>query len=596
MRLFCKTLVIITLLSLLFYNDVNAKSQKKIRVDSISLKGVSAFSQRRLSKVIITRQSKMFRSFTYNEEILLDDLNALVLFYQQNGYLEASVTNYDVKIDSSSFKAQIDITIAEGELTNVEGVSVFGNSVFPDSLLLQKITIRGGDPFLRTRIDNSTVNLLTFYADNGYLDAEVAPVIRINTETHRVIVDFNITERYPFVVGEIKLQGLEKTKKEVVMRELIFNPQELINYSTLLKSQRNIYLTGLFQSVFVRPQPSSSSDSTKKDILIEMKEEMTSEFNVAFGYGSIDRARSKIEIYNNNLRGTSLKLGLTGKVSFIQRAIETSFTNPWTFGIPIRTDLNLLLEHKDEPGYTFNRVGGKIIVGRNFNNKNIIFTILNERTKLSRIRISNIKQDPKSNTRSAKLLFNKDTRDNLFNSTKGYYLESSGEFGWFITERNRKFIRFNGQCKYFYPLNPLTIIGTSISLGLMDSEGGLPFIPLHERFYTGGPNSLRGFEYEKAGPLDVKRVPIGGKIKFIWNLMEIRRNIYKMFGGVVFIEIGNVWLTWKDVNLQKLRSDVGVGLRVKTPIGLGRLDYGITVDRKKDEPHGQLYFSMGQAF
>jgi len=205
-------------------------------------------------------------------------------------------------------------------------------------------------------------------------------------------------------------------------------------------------------------------------------------------------------------------------------------------------------------------------------------------------------EDPKSNTRSVKVMFNRDTRDNLFDATKGFYLEASSEFGGFFTAKTRKFIRFNGQFKYFYPFNSLTIIGTSVELGIMDADGGLSYIPLHERFYTGGPNSMRGFEYEKLGPLDKKRIPIGGKIKFVWNLIEVRRTIYKMIGGVFFIDIGNVWLTSRDMGLRDVRFAIGLGLRVNTPIGLGRLDYGFNVDRQKHEPRGQLYFSMGQAF
>ena len=78
--------------------------------------------------------------------------------------------------------------------------------------------------------------------------------------------------------------------------------------------------------------------------------------------------------------------------------------------------------------------------------------------------------------------------------------------------------------------------------------------------------------------------------------MEVRRRIYKMIGGVFFIDIGNVWFTSRDMRLQDVRSAIGFGLRVNTPIGLGRLDYGINVDRQKHEPRGQLYFSMGQVF
>jgi len=310
----------------------------------------------------------------------------------------------------------------------------------------------------------------------------------------------------------------------------------------------------------------------------------------------VERVRGKVEVYNNNLRGTSLKLGLTGKMSFLQRGVELSFTNPWTFNTPIRTDMNLLQEQREEPGYDLVRTGGKLIVGRKYDSSNITLTYLHERTKLSNIKVASIRDDQKLNTQSLKLTYIHDTRDNLFNSTRGMFYETSSEVGWFFTERTSTFYRLTGLFRYFFPLNSLTVAATSVEVGFIDAEGGIGSIPLHERFYAGGPKSLRGFQYEKAGPLDRKRIPIGGKLKIVWNLLEIRRTLYKMVGGVVFTDIGNVWSKPEDVSLGDLRAASGLGLRVNTPIGLGRLDYGFNIDRRKDEPRGQLYFSMGQAF
>ena len=130
----------------------------------------------------------------------------------------------------------------------------------------------------------------------------------------------------------------------------------------------------------------------------------------------------------------------------------------------------------------------------------------------------------------------------------------------------------------------------------MDSPDGLERIPLHERFYAGGPNSLRAFDYQKAGPLDEKRVPTGGRLLIVWSIIEIRRSLYKMIGGAVFVDAGNVWTKPEMFKFRGLRAALGFGLRVNTPIGLARLDYGINLDRRTGEPRAKLYFSMGQAF
>ncbi|MBN1292057.1 MAG: outer membrane protein assembly factor BamA [Candidatus Latescibacteria bacterium] len=589
--------LIIMLMCIVFSEyPVCAQSGKKFKVKSISFTGNEAFSKNRLSRVMITRKSGFLSKYYYNEGIFRDDLKALQLLYNQNGYFDANITDYEVLADSARSVTDIEITISEGVLTHIEGVSVLGNFVFSDSLLFEKISVHADEPFRQNKIDASTVNLLTFYADNGYLDAEVQPDIRVNSETNRALVDFNIREKSQFTIGEIYVNGLEKTRRNVVDRELLFTSGEVINYSLLLKSQRNIYLTGLFQSVFIRPYISTHGDSTRKDIHVDIKENMSGEFNVALGYGAVDKARGKMEIYNNNLHGTANKLGLSGKISYVERTIESSFTNPWTFGTPVRTDINFLQERRDEPGYLLNRIGGKLIIGRKLNNNNITLTYRHERSKLSNVQIEDIPDNLKSNTRSIKLSFIRDTRDNLFNSTKGLYFETSSELGVFYTAGSTQFYRLGSQIKYFYPVQTKTVFATSAEVGFIEAQDGLLSIPLHERFYAGGPNSVRGFEYEKVGPLDSNRVPTGGSFRLVWNPLEIRRMLYKMIGGVVFVDVGNVWEKPEDVSLSDLRYGTGFGLRVNTPIGLGRVDYGFNLDSRKDEPGGQFYFSMGQAF
>jgi translocation and assembly module TamA len=81
----------------------------------------------------------------------------------------------------------------------------------------------------------------------------------------------------------------------------------------------------------------------------------------------------------------------------------------------------------------------------------------------------------------------------------------------------------------------------------MDSFGSDKEIPLNERFYTGGPTSLRGFGYQLVGPLASEGEPKGGKFKIVWNVLEFRRSIYKIIGGAVFVDAGNIWTDIESV-------------------------------------------------
>jgi outer membrane protein insertion porin family len=574
-----------------------AEIPSKLKVSSVTFAGNRNFTDRQLKKVMLTRPSGFLSRSYYYSDILNDDLENLVLFYQQNGYLEVQITDTTVSTDTTRQIVDIRIAISEGRLTRVEGVAVLGNTVYLDSLLLQKIGVEVDDPFRRAKLQEASLSLLTLYANNGYLEAEVVPDVRINSETHRALIDFIIRERNQFTIDEIRFDGLKKTKPKIVRRELLFRPGEVIQYSRLLESQRRLYLTGLFASVFVRPQVAASDDSSKKDILIELQENESIEFNVAAGYGSVEKARGRIEIFNTNWRGTARKLGLATKASFINRGIEGSFTEPWTFGIPWRTDINLLLEYLEEPGYNLNRIGARFVVGRGFGKRSTFsVTYRHERSELSHVEVAPVPEELESNIRSLTLSLIYDTRDNLFNSTRGTYAEWKNELAGSFLSGTDTFVRSVGRFKFFRRLRRSTIVGTAVEIGWMDVFGSSREIPLSERFYTGGPNSLRGFGYQLVGPQDSDGDPIGGRLKLVWNLVEIRQAVYKMIGLALFADVGNVWSEPEGSRISDLRTSTGVGLRANTPVGMVRLDLSMNLEPQEGESKTKLYFNMGQAF
>jgi outer membrane protein insertion porin family len=573
------------------------EAPKRLKVKSVTLEGNQAFSERRLKKVLLTRPSKFLSPSYYHPEILEEDLNNLVLFYQQNGHLDAHITDSRVTIDSAQGDVQVHVQISEGELTLVEGVALFGSTIFSDSLLFERIKIQPGDPLRQPRIQEATLSLLTLYANEGYLEAEVKPDVRINSETHRALVDFVISEKNQFTIDDIHLKGLEKTKPRVVKRQLLFHPGEVVKYSKLMESQRRLYLTGLFQSAFVRPQAAASGDSATKDILVDLKENQSIEFNLAAGYGSVEKARGRMEIFNNNLAGSALRAGASAKLSFISRGLELSFTDPWTFGLRLQTDANLMLEYLEEPGYDVNRRGGRLVIGRAFGKRSSVsLSYRYENAKVKNIQVSDVPEQLETNLRTLTISLILDTRDNLFNSTQGICFEWKNELAGSFLRGTDTFVRSVGRLRYFYSWKRSTIFATALEVGWMDFFGESKDIPLSERFYAGGPNSLRGFGYQLVGPLDAEADPFGGRFKLVWNLLEIRQALYKLFGMAIFADVGNVWSKPKDFHLDDVRTSAGFGLRANTPVGILRLDYGINLQPKKGEPGGKLYFSMGHAF
>ncbi|MCB2200913.1 outer membrane protein assembly factor BamA [bacterium] len=593
-----KTSLFLTLIMLCSAEALAVKADSRYVIDEVEIEGNEAFSDSRLYKVMLSRPSSIFHKYYYYRSILTEDIRQLTNFYQSNGYLEATFDPPTVKTDSSNMKVTITLKVREGNLTRIEGITMFGNEIIPDDSLLARIKIKVGDPLVRRKNDNANVSILRMYADRGYLDATVEPDVRVDSVAHLALIDFNIHEAKQYTIGEIRFEGNEITRHNVVRRELRFKSGQTVVYSKLLQTQRNLYLTGLFQSVFVRPVVPQSQDSTLKDVVVEVRENLPKEFSVAAGYGSLERLRGKLELFNTNLAGTARKIGMTGRLSLIHRAVEGQFTDPYTFGTPWRTDFSVSTLYKKEPGYEIYTTGGRLTVGHVFLKKSrITFTYRHETSLLRNVRVAQIPEELDTRIRSFRQSVLLDTRDNLFNPKRGSFLEWSNELAGAFLEGTNTFVRTGVTGRYYLPWGTKTVFATGMQAGWMNSTGGgLTAIPLNERYYAGGPNNLRGFDYQKVGPLDPNRNPIGGRVLLVANLIEARRTIYKWFGAALFFDMGNVWASTSDFDPVDLRYSPGVGLRVDSPIGLARVDLGLNVDPLPGEDSYKVYFSIGQAF
>ncbi len=569
----------------------------KFKIKTVKIEGNHAYTDKRLHRVIVSKPSMLFNPVYYYEEVLRDDIAGVELFYRHNGYLDAKVDTFSVSLNTSKRRADIKLRITEGPLTKIDGISMFENSVFSDSILLRLIPLKPGLALRRAEIEDGTLALLTFYAENGYIEATATPEIRIDSAAHLAQVDYFVKENRQYSIDSIIYKGLEKTHLKVVTREMEFKSGQIVDYSRLLKSQRKLYMTGLFQSAFVRPVTPSSLDAKKKDVLVEVKENKSREYNFSFGYGTLDKLRTGMELYNTNWRGTAQKLGLSAKLSFINKGVEGTFSEPWTFNTPWRTDLALSINYLIDPGYNQKTIGGRITIGRILLKK--ISTTLTYRhlnVELSKVKSASLPENLRSNIRSLKLTLSHDTRNNLFNPTQGIYIEPSIETAGLFRSASQSFSRVILIAKYFDRLTPSTVIGSGLELAWMASPRGFNSIILSERLYAGGPSSLRAFKYKRTGPLDADGYPIGGGFSAVWNAIEIRQSLYKIVGGVVFLDLGNVWRSVEGVSIDGIRLSPGVGLRIDTSLALVRADYGINIDPRGSEPSGMLYVSVGQAF
>ncbi len=567
------------------------------KIESVSFTGNSHVKSRNLRQLMISRPSSLFRPSYYYPELLKDDLRQIELFYHSQGFLQARVASHQVKENQQQNRVSIIIQIEEGPITRIEGISVFGNNLFSKEKLRSTILMTIGEPLKRQDADKSVYDLLHLYAEEGYLETRIRPDIRVDSDRHLALVDFMIDEGRKYYVGQIDISGIEQTLPLVIMRELRFHPGEVVRYSKLLESQRQLYLTGLFESVFVKPDQRQSMDDSMRTIRIDVRESLDKEINFRAGYNSVEKLRGGFETIYGNLGGMGRRASLRIQLSFIGRSLELAFSEPWTLGSPWRTDAQLFTTYREEPGYDLFRTGGLVSFGHRLQrNSGITTSYRLEKVNLRNIRVLDEGTETSGLLGLLGLGFTFDTRDNIFIPTGGLFIEWSNELAGLLFPASSKFTRSSFYFSGCLSVSPLTVIASGFEIGWMDAELGLASIPLNERLYAGGPNSVRGFAYQQLGPLDSAGTPSGGRLRIVLHPVEVRQTLYKAVGFAAFLDVGNVWSRASHFRPSELRWSPGIGLRANTAIGLGRIEYGFNPNPRGKERPGQLYLSIGQAF
>jgi outer membrane protein insertion porin family len=595
MKIFMRSLSFTLFLSLWFQSLLFGVEPEKVSVRRIEFQGNHIFTDGRLRKLMSTRARGLFTSSRYSPDSINDDLKNIKKFYEENGYLEADIAN--VKIDSLGNNFKIYIAITEGKPTTVESISFFGNSIYNSGQLMKTIPLKQGELLKSALVLESMAAIMTRYGEKGYLGVKVTPDIKVNHEIHRAIANFDIQENNQYSIGEITVNNLKNTHKNVVTREFLFKKGDVINYTNLLKTEKNLYLAGLFNTVYIHPESYASPDTTKKNIVIDLRERKAGEFDIGVGYATIDRFRGSFSVQDNNFLRDGRRTGFSGSLSGKSQNAKVNYTQLWTLGFRLQTNVNGIAEYDAEPGYDVRRIGGNLSFSRKMSD--YMTTLVSYR--LQKIRITNIETVTiplgleTGNLRTLEFQGTYDDRNDILNTTSGTYFDTTnGLVGTFLQGTN-SYVSTLWTFKQFYKPAEFAVLGTALQIG---SKGIFthPLIPISELFYAGGPNTLRGYAYQSVGPKDINNVPLGGRMILVWNILELRLRMYKIFGIAFFADAGTVWADPRHLRFGDIRYDAGFGPRLDTPIGVIRGDIGYKIGRKQGESRSEFYFAIGQAF
>jgi outer membrane protein insertion porin family len=591
------------------------KEKKAYQIDSVTIVGASVFDPEDLTDEFKTQPSfwrYLFSTGFLNEEIFNFDIEQLKRKYKARGYLDFRVLDVEKVYDEEY--VNLIIYIKEAEPYTIDKISMHWLKIpgkAEEKYIFQEEDLRpllnATEEFLyngdteKKDIDRMKEK----YNNLGYLEFSCRTILKTDINSHKVNVEYHIYEGVPSVIRDTKIVGNTITKDYVIRREMALHPTDLSNQLLIDKSKSRLLGLGFFQEVDIIPVDTGIEG--EKDLRVKISEKDTGRINFGAGVSSASSFIGSIGFQQSNFdlgagwpyRGGGQKLRASLEAGTRRSRAEISFVEPWLYDKPLslrtsiyyRTSIydeieeerlgvsaDLTSSMKDYPGWKYTR-GWRV--------EQVSVDVESDASQ-------ELRDEEVSDLVSA-LYFNftKDTRDQIRRPTRGgrIVLATEVQTAFIGSENNSYKLRLSGT-EYFSVFEE-SVIRIKGEIGVTDA---LDNVPIYDRFFAGGLNSIRGYEFRKVGPVDINEEELGGNSLLLGSI-ELDVPLFKRVNGAWFIDAGNVWRSSYGWNPFDINVSMGLGIRLDLPIGVLQLDYGVPIYNVNEaDSTGRLHFNFGYQF
>jgi len=553
-----------------------------------------------------TRLSFITKKGLYNVEEIERDRDRIRGVYLDNGYLDAKISSPEIQYLEDKKGYGITFKIEEGPQYSIETVSFEGDFVEQPETLENVLQLKPGDVFSSSKLSGDIGRLTTFFGDQGFAFANVAPFFNLNREELLVQINYKIERGNEVYVRYIDIAGNIQTRDQVIRREIYQQEQSLYNASKIDAIRPRVTRLGFFENDVQVNQNRVEGTEDLIDVLVKVNEKSTGFFSVAGGFSSVETFIFAGQIQESNLFGYGKRLTLDAQIGGVTQTVSLNYSDPNFRGSDYTFDIIAFFNDREFRDFDRKAWGGTVGFGKR------IYRDLGTRFayRYEKLDISNVDRDARLiitegvNTISSfvfSLIW--DTRNNLLDPTSGNItrtsIEYAGPFGG-----DTDFIKYTVSSRYWYPLFFGTFVTVRGLYGIIDLKDTGDDLIVGERFFLGGPNSLRGFAFRRVGP----RVPTeDGDFVIIGGVQQLLFSVDYVFPilpsaglrGVLFYDVGNAFNDGEKLTLNPsdLRNDVGAGVRWLSPLGPLRLEVGIPIgERLPDEDSFEVQFTIGSLF
>ena len=609
------------------HKDINAETNtiaitfeitegQRIKVEEINFINNYSLSPKSLTKQMKTRIGKHF-----DENFFEEDLTTLVQYYQDAGFNQARIAKHEKRFSDDKTELMLDITIDEGPQFIVREYTVnltqSEKPAFSEKKLRDMLTPTEGEIFNRGEFEETLSKIEEEYRNKGYLLSRVDASPNFDEINGIVDVTLNVTEGDVIIIGDVHINGLEKTKDYVIRRELEqldIKPGEFYDVQALRKARQRIFRLGSFvRNVEFVP---SQSEEAIRDLIVTITESpRTGLLSLGGGYGTEGGIFGVAQIGENNLWGRAFRIHLKGELGARDRHTgELRFSTPWILGTPTRFSTSLyntqrthryygsIFRDRGYDRYTYKRVGGSLTFGRPLSkNTDLSIRLKNESVDAHGSGVATIEDRL---TRSITFSLARDTRDyqrSLHEPVAGSHNSISYEYAGGFFGADNRFQRYSTDSSWFFRSWFNHVLAGHVRASYLNSESTDWRFLYYERYRLGGIDTVRGYEDFEIFPVNANTGTrnFNGGNKVLYANLEYRIPLANQLTAVAFFDVGQVW----DESITnvfsdfKLKKGAGVGVRFDLMGMLARLEWGYGFDREIEGGRGgKFHFTIGPGF
>ncbi len=498
-------------------------------------------------------------------------------------------TFFDVVSNFNQVPEGVQVVYTVMENPVLQEIIIKGNTKVSSDKLSSMLTVKTGSILNSKELNENVRSIETYYRDQGYILTKVSDVAMGTGGVLTITINEGMLEG-------IEVKGNEKTKTNVITREMKLKPNQPFNVKDAKRSMQKVYNLGYFEDVNMKLNPGKEPNAIVLETTVV--EQKTGRFSIGGGYSKSDGMIGIIELGDDNFRGTGDKVKLRWEFggSASNKNYEVSYTRPWlddkqtSLGFSFYDMTNEYNDYDDDGNtkatYDKRRKGFDITLGRPQGEYTQNYITLKQRKDqyVEWVSGDNYLTDPqyiandylKNNfgtTRSISLMRVYDSRDNVFSPTEGNRVALTAEFAGKALGGDFNFNKYTAETRNYLKVGRAQVVALRGTVGYADGK-----MPDSQRFAVGGSDSLRGYRDDQ----------FKGN-KMLAATAEYRFPIAKKVEGVAFTDVGKAW-QGEGYKLKDLEASVGVGIRVSTPIGPIRLDYA------QGGQGGRTHFSFGGQF